>query len=148
MIILFFRLMRSSSTCLSSSAVWSDSLCLSASWSQAIWRTRWGRYKCQYRKWSLLYCCVPITSCKSWARLWSGKNPSSAVCSVPFAHWTKMADRAVMQRLLFLLLSLINSVNRVFVLQRTHALHTCTCTSLTQQRINLKPTHRAYQHST
>ena len=47
-----------------------------------------------------------------------------------------------------LLLALINSVNRVFVLQRTHALHTCTCTSLTQQRINLKPTHRAYQHKT
>ena len=43
--------------------------------------------------------------------------------------------------LLCLLLALINSVNRVFVLQRTHALHTCSCTSLTQQRINLKPTH-------
>ena len=55
-----------------------------------------------------------------------------------------MADRALMQHLLFLLLALINSVNRVFVLQRTHALHTCTCISLTQQRINLKPTHRAY----
>ena len=50
--------------------------------------------------------------------------------------------------LLCLLLALFNSVNRVFVLQRTHALHTCSCTSLTQQRINLKPTHRAYQHST
>ena len=50
--------------------------------------------------------------------------------------------------LLCLLLALFNSVNRVFVLQRTHALHTCSYTSLTQQRINLKPTHRAYQHST
>ena len=50
--------------------------------------------------------------------------------------------------LLCLLLALINSVNRVFVLQRTHALHTCSCTSLTQQRINLKPTHMAYQHKT
>ena len=50
--------------------------------------------------------------------------------------------------LLCLLLALINSVNRVFVLQRTHALHTCSCTSLTQQRINLKPRHRAYQHKT
>ena len=40
--------------------------------------------------------------------LWSGKSPSSAVCSVPFAHWTKMADRAVMQRLLCELLALIN----------------------------------------
>ena len=50
--------------------------------------------------------------------------------------------------LLCLVVALINSVNRVFVLQRTHALHTCSCTSLTQQRINLKPTHRAYQHST
>ena len=50
--------------------------------------------------------------------------------------------------LLCILLALIISVNRVFVSQRTHALHTCSCTSLTQQRINLKPTHRAYQHST
>ena len=46
------------------------------------------------------------------------------------------------------LLALINSVNRVFVLQRTHALHTCICTSPTQQRINLKPIHRAYEDST
>ena len=50
--------------------------------------------------------------------------------------------------LLCLVVAQINSVNRVLVLQRTHALHTCSCTSLTQQRINLKPTHRAYQHST
>ena len=37
--------------------------------------------------------------------------------------------------LLCLLLALINSVNRVFVLQRTHALHTCSCTSLTQNEL-------------
>ena len=58
-----------------------------------------------------------------------------------------MADRAVMQSLLFLLLALINSVKRVFVLQRTHALPTCTCIGLTQQRINLKPSHRAYSRT-